>query len=196
MNIKTLENREHFGSWLNENGLTGYGAEIGVAYGENAKWILDEWKGKMIYLIDPYCEQPLEMYTEGHETSLGDEHFEARLTYAKDHLKDHTARCAWLRFRSQDVVEKIKTREIKLRPLDFVYIDGTHHAPYVDQDLEGYWPLVKKGGLMGGHDFYDLKTPLYRCDVESAVNRFIKKHKVDLFTTPSCSSFWIPKTKD
>ncbi len=199
MNLTTLYHREHFGSWLNENGFTGYGAEIGVSYGVNAKWILDSWKGKKLYLIDPYRKQPLEMYTDGHD-SLDDAHFRARLVHAKENLKDHADRCEWLRFRSQEVIEKIKSGEITLPPLDFVYIDGTHMAPYVDQDIEGYWPLVRMGGILCGHDFYDLIAPMeggtYICDVQSAVLRFKNKHRFGLWLTGLCSSWWIPKTTD
>jgi len=37
--------------------------------------------------------------------------------------------------------------------LDFVYVDGNHSYPYVKRDLEIYYPKIREGGLLGGHDF-------------------------------------------
>lgn len=36
---------------------------------------------------------------------------------------------------------------------DFVYIDGIHQYENVKQDIINYLPKVKKGGVIGGHDF-------------------------------------------
>jgi hypothetical protein len=36
--------------------------------------------------------------------------------------------------------------------LDFVYIDGDHSQEAVSQDIENYYPKVRKGGVIGGHD--------------------------------------------
>jgi hypothetical protein len=36
--------------------------------------------------------------------------------------------------------------------LDFVYIDGDHSIEGVTSDIETWYPKVKKGGLLGGHD--------------------------------------------
>ena len=39
--------------------------------------------------------------------------------------------------------------------LDFVYIDGNHQEEYVRLDIESYFDKVCKGGVIGGHDFYN-----------------------------------------
>lgn len=36
---------------------------------------------------------------------------------------------------------------------DFIYIDGLHTYEGVKTDIENYLPLVKKGGVIGGHDY-------------------------------------------
>merc|ERR1712232_720479 len=38
--------------------------------------------------------------------------------------------------------------------LDLVYIDADHKWWSVVQDLVAWWPNVKKGGMMLGHDFH------------------------------------------
>lgn len=37
---------------------------------------------------------------------------------------------------------------------DYVYIDGGHDSVNVIQDLEAWYPKVKSGGLLAGHDFH------------------------------------------
>ena len=39
--------------------------------------------------------------------------------------------------------------------LDFVYIDGNHDYEFVKNDIEIYYAHLKKGGVIGGHDFYN-----------------------------------------
>jgi hypothetical protein len=40
--------------------------------------------------------------------------------------------------------------------LDFVYIDANHAYDFVKQDIELWYPKVKKGGYLWGHDYIDL----------------------------------------
>jgi cephalosporin hydroxylase len=40
--------------------------------------------------------------------------------------------------------------------LDFVYIDANHAYNYVVQDIELWYPKVKKGGYLCGHDYIDM----------------------------------------
>lgn len=35
---------------------------------------------------------------------------------------------------------------------DFIFIDADHRYQYVKKDIENYLPLVKKGGILAGHD--------------------------------------------
>jgi hypothetical protein len=36
--------------------------------------------------------------------------------------------------------------------LDFIFIDGDHRYPVIRRDIALYWPKLKPGGLMCGHD--------------------------------------------
>ena len=42
---------------------------------------------------------------------------------------------------------------IQPEELDFVFIDGDHSYRAVEEDLAAWEPLVKKGGIVAGHDF-------------------------------------------
>jgi len=39
------------------------------------------------------------------------------------------------------------------RTFDFIYIDGIHQYENVKRDIINYLPMVKKGGVIGGHDY-------------------------------------------
>ena len=38
--------------------------------------------------------------------------------------------------------------------LDFVFIDAAHEYEHVKEDLNAWYPKIKKGGILAGHDFY------------------------------------------
>jgi len=35
----------------------------------------------------------------------------------------------------------------------FVYVDGCHQPESVREDLEGWWEVLRPGGILAGHDF-------------------------------------------
>jgi len=37
--------------------------------------------------------------------------------------------------------------------VDLVFIDANHKYPYIKADIINYWPKVKLGGIMLGHDY-------------------------------------------
>jgi predicted O-methyltransferase YrrM len=37
--------------------------------------------------------------------------------------------------------------------ISFCFIDGDHYNPVVKDDLDNFWPKVKKGGIFAGHDY-------------------------------------------
>ena len=55
--------------------------------------------------------------------------------------------------------------------LDFVYIDGDHSYEQVKKDIENYFPKVRIGGILAGHD-------INQTDVFKAVSEFAVKKKL------------------
>jgi len=58
--------------------------------------------------------------------------------------------------------------ELKGLKYDFVYIDGLHTYEGVKTDITNYLPLVKEGGVIGGHDY--TKSMPHLVGVYDAVN--------------------------
>lgn len=121
------------------------GVEIGVDSGLNALEILQGLDIKKLFLIDPWKHY-------GGMTGHGALPDDARLVkgcydHARKILEDYEDKLVWLIDISENVVNKVDDN------LDFVYIDGNHRYEYISKDIELYYPKVKIGGMISGHDF-------------------------------------------
>jgi predicted O-methyltransferase YrrM len=59
--------------------------------------------------------------------------------------------------------------------LDFVFIDANHSYEFVKDDINAWYPKVKKGGILAGHDYNRSWQ-----GVIQAVDEFILKHNYSL----------------
>ncbi len=78
--------------------------------------------------------------------------------------------------------------------LDFVYLDGCHKSDVVLHDLRNWWPKVKSGGVLSGHDYANTgRFPWI--DVRLAVDAFCAEVGVSIecITEEECGSFLIRK---
>ena len=96
-------------------------------------------------LIDPY-----EIYdgwdSDGEVRHMDGEDIKEVEEFAKKRLEQHRDKIIWIKKKSENVSSLSAN-------LDFVYIDGAHDYENVKKDLEIYYPLLKKGGILCGHDF-------------------------------------------
>ncbi len=120
------------------------GAEIGVLYGAYSQFFVDNLKGP-IYLIDPYKSYPKEVYYDStNATQLA--HDERRARAIKKFADAENV--VFIRKTSAEAMVDFEDES-----LDFVYIDANHAYPFVIQDVFGWWPKIRKGGVLSGHDF-------------------------------------------
>lgn len=153
------------------------GAEIGVFRGGNAKNILETLCIREIYLIDPYKN------VQGWFDDWGNS--EEVRKQAVENLRFYKKKIIWLYKES-----RLAAREIKKQTLDFVYVDGNHYYDYVRQDLELYYPLIKPGGYMGGHDYYLFDNLSTAMEVKLAVDEFTQQHKLGLIVSTGIVPDW------
>lgn len=118
------------------------GAEIGTFEGENAKNMLSHLSIKHIYLIDPYLH-----YNKFSHSSR--ESIPHAFDIAQKRLSKFNKKTTYIKKMSEDAVNDISEK------LDFIYIDGNHAYKYVKKDIELYYPKIKKGGVIGGHDIWN-----------------------------------------
>ena len=74
--------------------------------------------------------------------------------------------------------------DFKDESLDFVYIDGNHKIKYIVEDIFEWYRKIKKGGVISGHDYLNLRNNPYRvmaCHVKHAVDLMAGIYNVDYY---------------
>ena len=61
---------------------------------------------------------------------------------------------------------------------DYVYIDGDHRYDAVKQDIVHWFPKVKKGGYISGHDYRNTRQRMY--GIKRAVTELIEDNDLEL----------------
>lgn len=183
-NLQSLARRECLGFWLAANGLTGDGAEIGCAAGEFSSLVLSQWPGQRLFMIDPWAKQSKEVYKEA-TNEFGD--FDKWFELCSE-IVDRYPAARLVRDLSVNAAKGFADRT-----LDWVYLDGNHSSRHVLEDLDAWWPKIKHGGLLGGHDFCNRKDNGWFCEVEEAVKRWTAERGLAFTVTP-CTSWWIIKS--
>jgi hypothetical protein len=190
---------------LKEIGLefpNGKGAEIGTFKGEFAKEILQNWSGTL-YMVDVW--KPL-----GEEYLDSSNHAIHSTAYSEtmNNISGYEDRGVMVRATSE-VAANMFDRE----SLDFVYIDANHAYDFVVQDIKLWYPKVKSGGYLCGHDYINLNwyndpnflenkkdKHIWNGDfyhgvfgVNPAVDEFCKKFNFNLTITKEWFGSWIIK---
>ena len=83
---------------------------------------------------------------------------------------------------SYDVVDKYEDKS-----LDFIFIDGAHDYESVKRDIKDWFPKLKKGGTIGGHDYNEKDWP----GVVQAVNEYFGEKNIKVIRNNTGS--WVFK---
>jgi len=144
--------------------------EVGTWKGENALSILQNLNIDKLYLIDPYCE--FDDFKDGistMDTSLKVSSFEDAEKISNILLKGSEDKIIRIKKSATDALEDIPNN------IDFIYLDGNHAYKSVKEDIENYYPMLKDGGIICGHD-YDIKPN--HPGVKIAVDEFAQKNNL------------------
>lgn len=80
--------------------------------------------------------------------------------------------------------------------IDWVFIDGDHSYEGCMKDLRAWYPMVKPGGVLCGHDYMtsDVYWNGVRCGVKQAVDEFFSdKEEVFVYTNSPNPTWYIVK---
>ena len=117
--------------------------EIGSFVGEST--ILFAQSFKKVIAIDPFLAD----YDPADPTSYL---FEFKNVY--DTYLDRTS--SYSNIQTLTMTSDEASNVLNEETFDFVYIDGLHTYTGVKTDIINYLPKVKKGGVIGGHDYTNL----------------------------------------
>jgi hypothetical protein len=182
----------------------GRGAEIGTFKGEFSKEILQNWKGTL-YMIDvwrPLGKEYLDASNHAiHTTAYSD---------TMNNISGYEDRAIMIRAASAE-----SSKMFNDNSLDFVYIDANHAYDFVVEDIELWYPKVKNGGYLCGHDYIGIdwyKDPNFLENkkdkhiwngsfyhgvfgVNPAVDEFCTKYDYELKVTSEWFGTWIINKK-
>jgi len=149
------------------------GAEIGAQLGVMTRNVLEKLPSiKKYYAIDPFLfyddfEHACLDISEEYRTKIGRDQDGMDVAFEK--FTNGTAKFGFkihlLKMFSEEAAKHIDDSS-----LDFCFIDGNHLYEYVKKDIELYLPKVKKGGLLGGHD-YDMPGTGVKQAVDESFNK-------------------------
>lgn len=168
------------------------GLEIGVALGDFSETLLRVVQPRKLHLVDPWTYQTRADYRVDPNNVPTDE-------------GDRRHASVLARFASQinagqvDVLREFSknaTATFSPRYFDWIYIDSIHTYDGVRDDLENYYPLVRDGGFILGHDFTNRSGAReWNFAVVEAVTDFLKLHDCELIavTQEICPTYLIMK---
>lgn len=119
--------------------------EVGCKSGITTGFILKNVPDSTVIAIDPWMAQDAthdptkETYKEWDFSKIESQFW--------DNVGDNKDRCTMLRMTSEAAADQTDWNN------DLVFIDALHDYEHVKQDIELWWPLVRSGGILAGHDF-------------------------------------------
>lgn len=173
-----MRSRVEFPAMCQALGLTGTMVEVGTYRGAFAKNILDGWPGHLI-CVDAWHHNPQAHDILNHDQPTMDECYRFTLEY----LQPYEHRCEVIRAFSVDAAQRFSDAG---EVFDVVYLDAGHDYDNIRADIAAWWPLVKPGGILSGHDYLDATVADgYPADfgVKTAVTEFAVREHLAIFTT-------------
>lgn len=116
------------------------GIEIGTAEGHTTEYLLSTIPDLTLYGVDPY---PDYIDWDGNMPAA-----ESNKSQHAKKVKPFIDRYNHVFETSDDAAERFEDES-----MDFIFIDGLHTYDQVSKDCKNYWPKVKSGGILIGHDF-------------------------------------------
>ena len=141
--INIEKSRIEFFRELFEQMPNGKGVEVGTFKGEFSRQIVSIWNGTL-YMVDVWRPLGQEYIDASNHINFGSGLYHDAI----NNIKGFEDRAIMIRATSVIASEMFADES-----LDFVYIDANHAYEFVKEDIAKWWPKVKKGGWLCGHDF-------------------------------------------
>ena len=149
------------------------GAEVGTWRGQTSRYLLQRFSRLTMHCIDRWEAVP-----DGHPYRESGDNLahlsREKMLQAWEIVKAMAAtfapRVVVLRGESDDIAKTMRGGS-----LDFIFIDADHSYEGCLSDLIEWVPLVRRGGLIGGHDYAN-DAPGRHWGVKRAVDYYVAKY--------------------
>jgi GR25 family glycosyltransferase involved in LPS biosynthesis len=175
--LRKLDSRDDLPDLLKHLKLNGRGAEIGVGDGKFSQQLVTEGGFSEFYSIDDWNPVTTDTFNINGE----------------NYINEFSERCyQWSREKLEplgvNIIREKSCEAAKRFPdgfFDFIYIDADHREEAVVADIEAWYPKLRKGGMLAGHDYMDAKMEweggIYSLfGVKTAVDDFAEKNGLNL----------------
>ena len=154
--------------------------EVGTHRAQFASVMINRLKPKNFYAVDPLRLFP------GLTSKPGIE-FDSQLSL--DILAEFVSE--YLSRRGHTLIRELSetaSKQFEDNSLDIVYLDADHSFNGCSNDIDYWYPKVKPGGILAGHDYCNGNTQTGQVyGVIQAVAQLVDEHELDLFVT--CDPF-------
>jgi hypothetical protein len=147
-----------------------------VKVGNYSDVLLRTWRGLKLISIDPWLEADPAEYDDTANVPQGVQ--ELLYADARVRLARHGERSEIWRLTSLDAAERVADSS-----LDFAYIDARHDYDSVRKDVELWFPKIRPGGVLAGHDYVDGRFPQGHFEVKRAVDEFFAERGLSVLST-------------
>jgi len=133
-----------------------FGAEVGVWRGLLSESLLGWFPRLTLAMVDPWLPYPQMPMTPAIESE------------ARQRTKRFRGRARIYKGLSVEMAERFYDKS-----LDFVFIDADHRYEHIKADIAAWYPKIRQGGLLSGHDYGGRR---YHKGVKRAVTEFIDEY--------------------
>jgi len=155
--------------FITDNSFKNY-VEIGLGKGQTIGFLLK-------FITDPEFKawgvDPFECYKELQTNNAASLKFRKTMHRNQglvDQAVNQNPRFTLIKKMSDEAAKSFEPESI-----DLVFIDGNHSYKYVLSDIEHWEPIVRKGGIVAGHDYVDNPRNKYY-GVKLAADKYAKEH--------------------
>lgn len=140
--------------------------EIGVYVGRLSRRLLEAHPGIFLHMVDPWAPTGKQAYAASGDFMANQDARQqmAVMAQAVAEVYPHQGRYTIQRMTSEQASKLYADESV-----DLVFIDGDHSYEGCSTDIRLWWPKVKPGGILSGHD--------YRTDKDYGVIRAVQEFK-------------------
>lgn len=173
--IKTkVVTRYDFANLINELNLK-VGVELGVNEGAYSDFLLSNSNLEKLYSIDSWSTDYSETLAASFKKwTINHGEVEQAEKTSREVLSKYNDRSIIVKGNSFDAAGQFEDNSI-----DFIFFDAGHRFTGFALDLIKWWPKIKDGGLIAGHDYWRR----YRYEVMDVSNAFLFEHKLIMHLT-------------